>query len=126
MPRAVRFGNTNGRVDKTSIGEAAKRSRKLSEGEEVWVDPPLLSSRNRSRSKKPKRRSSREVDPQMVDLARLSAVKHLLDVGRFTPGEIAAVLNISRATVYRYRELISLRREAYRPTEYEEYDEYDD
>jgi hypothetical protein len=106
MPKAIRFGNTNGHVVRTSIGEATRRSRNLAEGEEVWVEPA-------HRKGKPLRRSSRELDPDHLDQAFMLAFVTLHDAGVFTPDEIAYVLNISRATFYRKRDaLLALRKRA--------------
>jgi len=97
MPRAVRYGNNDHRVDRRH--NSTKRSTQLSDGEEVWIERkpgPGLEPMDF----KPKRRSSRDVDPERVQQASLAAFNYLVNRGDFTPAEIGRVFGISRAGWY--------------------------
>jgi biotin operon repressor len=91
----MRFRNKDGRVDRSAAGERVRRNERYSEGEDVWVDcEPYI--------RPPVRRSSRAIDPNRVQDGFLLVLIYLLKSGDYTIGEMAAILNISRATVYRH------------------------
>jgi response regulator of citrate/malate metabolism len=64
-------------------------------GDEVWIESTPYPT-------KKGRRSSRGVDPKQVELGRKVAFVYLWKTGDYTQEELAKILNISRATVYRY------------------------
>ena len=82
MPRAVRFGNNDGRVDRSGLGERARLAGQLSEGQEAHYN----TERDRSGTAP---RSSRDVEPTNVRFGFLIGFVHVLNHGDYSPDELA-------------------------------------
>jgi DNA-binding CsgD family transcriptional regulator len=95
MPRGMRFGNNDGRVDRSGAGERARRAARYSEGEEAWLDSEPYPHRT-------VRRSSRATDPERVETGLQLALFTLVKTGDYTTDELARIFNLSRATIYRH------------------------
>ena len=95
MPRGMRFGSRDGRVDRSGAGERARRTARYSEGEEAWLDSEPYPQHT-------VRRSSCATDPELVETGRVLALFTLVKTGDYTTDELAKIFNLSRATIYRH------------------------